>query len=57
MYVERDCSSVYTKEEDTYMPEKKICWAGKAAGEFWVIEVEQSAVGEVICCSEISFGR
>lgn len=39
------------------MPEKKICWVGKAAGEFRVTEVEQSAVGEVICCSEISLGR
>lgn len=37
--------------------EKKCWWVGKAAGKFWVIEVEQSAVGGVICCSEISFGR
>lgn len=57
MYAERDCSSVYTKDEDMYMPEKTICWVGKAAGGFWVVEVEQSAVGEVICCSEISLGR
>ncbi|PKU39317.1 hypothetical protein llap_10380 [Limosa lapponica baueri] len=53
LYVERDSSPVYMKEEDVYTPEKKICWVGKAAGEFWVIEVEQSVVGEVICCSEI----
>lgn len=57
MYVERDRSSVYVKEEDIYMPEKKMCWVGKAAGEFWVIEVEQSVTGEVICCSKMSLGR
>jgi len=51
------CSCIYTKEGDMYMPEKKICWVGKAAGEFLVIEVELSAVGEVICSSEISFER
>lgn len=39
-----------------YMPEKKLCWVGKATGKFWVTEVEQAVVGEVICCSEISLG-
>lgn len=51
----RDCY-LFTRRRRICVCQRKIGRVGKAVGELWVAEVEQSAAGEVICCSQRSSG-
>lgn len=53
--VGRDCY-LFTRRRRICVCQRKIGRVGKAVGELWVAEVEQSAAGEVICCSRRSSG-